>query len=162
LISCAFIWWIRALIIQSQIIEFPCVPICHHLSTISSFFLFYFCVSCHCTNGNIPCQGKFWFHHYNGRVIRSCANHKKWLFAIFGFVASSIHISMDVVYDSKKVTKEIYQVLIFGSNGFHCLVITSRYKIVRKKLFKHFQDTIVTLGTIAYVANDTFHDVHVK
>jgi pterin-4a-carbinolamine dehydratase len=82
---------------------------------------------------------------------------------MFGFVASSIHISMDVVYDvNKKVTKEIYQVLIFGSNGFHCLVITSKYRIVREKLFKHFQDTIVTLGTIAYVANDTFHDVHVK
>jgi len=35
---------------------------------------------------------------------------------MFGFVASSIHIFMDVVYDvSKKVTKEIYQVVIFGT-----------------------------------------------
>ncbi len=82
---------------------------------------------------------------------------------MFGFVVSSIHISMDVVYDvSKKVTKEIYQVLIFGNNGFHCLVIAGNYRIVGEQLFKHFQDMIVTLGTIAYVANDTFHDVHVK
>jgi dTDP-4-dehydrorhamnose reductase len=59
---------------------------------------------------------------------------------MFGFVASSIHISMDVVYDvNKKVTKEIYQVLIFGSNGFHCLVIVGRYKIVGEQLFKHFK-----------------------
>jgi len=79
---------------------------------------------------------------------------------MFGFVASSIHISMDVVYDvNKKMTKEIYQVLIFGSNGFHCLVIASRYRIVREQLFNHLQDTIVTMGTIASIANDTFHDV---
>jgi hypothetical protein len=78
-------------------------------------------------------------------------------------VASSIHISMDVVYyASKKVTKEIYQVLIFGSHGFHCLVIAGKYRIVGEQLFKHIQNTIVTLGIITFVANDTFHDVHVK
>jgi hypothetical protein len=70
---------------------------------------------------------------------------------------------MDVVYDvNKKVTKEIYQVLIFGNNGFNCLVIASKHKIVIEQLFKKIQHTIVALGTITSITNDTFHDVHVK
>jgi hypothetical protein len=70
---------------------------------------------------------------------------------------------MDVVfYDSKKMIKEIYQVLIFGRNGLHWLVMTTSYIIVKEQLFKHSQDTTITPRTTMSIANDTFHDVHVK
>jgi len=48
-------------------------------------------------------------------------------------MASSIYISMEIIYndDNNKVIKEIYQVLVFGSQWLHWLIIASRYKIVR-------------------------------
>jgi hypothetical protein len=39
--------------------------------------------------------------------------------------------------DNNKVIKEIYQVLVFGSQWLHWLIIVSKYKIVREQLFKH-------------------------
>jgi hypothetical protein len=70
---------------------------------------------------------------------------------------------MDVVFDdSKKMIKEIYQVSVFGSNGLHWLLMTTSYIIVREQLFKRSQDTTITPRTTTSIANDTFHDVHVK
>lgn len=49
-------------------------------------------------------------------------------------MANSIHIPMEVDSndDNNKVIKEIYQVLVFGSQGLHWLIIVSKYKIVRE------------------------------
>jgi hypothetical protein len=54
-------------------------------------------------------------------------------------MVSSIHIPMEINSndDHNKVIKEIYQGLVFGSQGLHWLIIASRYKIVREQLFKH-------------------------
>jgi hypothetical protein len=61
LIFCAFIWWIRVLVIQSQISEFPCVIICHHLYTISSFSCFIFVFYVILQMATFHAEGKFDF-----------------------------------------------------------------------------------------------------
>jgi hypothetical protein len=49
---------------------------------------------------------------------------KNCLFAMFGFLLSSIRISMDFACDdNNNITNEIYQVPLYGSQGLHCLVI---------------------------------------
>jgi hypothetical protein len=67
---------------------------------------------------------------------------------------------MDVVYDdNKKMIKKIYQV---SENGLHWLLMTTNYIIVREQLFKHSHDTTIIPRTTTSIANNTFHDVHVK
>jgi hypothetical protein len=54
-------------------------------------------------------------------------------------MVSSIHIPMEIDSndDNNKVIKKIYQVLVFGSQGLHWLIIVNKYKIVKEQLFKH-------------------------
>jgi hypothetical protein len=64
------------------------------------------------TNDNIPFWGKSDFTILVGR-FKSCVGHRIFFAAMFGLMVDSIHASMDVFDDSKRMIKEIYQVSVF-------------------------------------------------
>jgi hypothetical protein len=68
-------------------------------------------------------NGKFYFTIL-GNVLRAVWATKNCLFAMFGCLPSSIHVSIDFACDdNNKVTNEIYQVPLYGSQGLHWLII---------------------------------------
>lgn len=101
----------------------------------SFYLIFFFVFLFQC---NISCWRKVWSHHFDG-WFRNYASHQKMFICNVWVMVSSIHIPMEINSndDHNKVIKEIYQGLVFGSQGLHWLIIASRYKIVREQLFKH-------------------------
>jgi hypothetical protein len=60
-------------------------------------------------------NGKFYFTIL-ANVLKFVWATKKCLFAMFGFLLSSIRVSMDFACDdNNNITNEIYQVFLYGS-----------------------------------------------
>jgi hypothetical protein len=64
-------------------------------------------------------NGKFYFTIL-ANALRVVWATKICLFAMFGFLPSSTRVSMDFSCDgNNKITNEIYQVPLYGSQGLH-------------------------------------------
>jgi hypothetical protein len=79
---------------------------------------------------------------------------KKHLSYMFGFQCGSIHASRDDAFDDNNVVKNSrYQEFVLNPNGVHWDVEVGRYRIVGNNFIQCFQSIILTLGTIASMAN---------
>jgi hypothetical protein len=84
----------------------------------------------------------------NARVMENCLSY------MFNFQRGSIHVSRDDAYNHNNIVKNsIYQESVSYPNGVHWDVKVGRYRIVGDNLIQCSQGTILTLVTIAFVAN---------